>query len=266
MCEERAYLGLGADVERYGLIPEAKILEAATVARRFARIARELGVASLDVIVTAPGRRATNGRVLMMALARATGRPVRILSAQEEGRLAFAGAVVQAEGIQGTVAVCDVGGGSTEILVGTARGKPIWCRSLELGSIHLTERFVPGDPPGKSAVAALRAEVEQSLAGTEPPASRAALATGGSARALRKLVGRTLGEEELVEAMRILRRRPGAQISRMFAIDPLRARTLLAGAVVLAEVQQLLGVPLTVARGGLREGAALELRSELAAA
>jgi exopolyphosphatase/guanosine-5'-triphosphate,3'-diphosphate pyrophosphatase len=264
--EERAYLGLGAVVEREGRVPEEKIAQAADVARGFSRIARSLDADNVEVIVTAPGRLSDNADVLIAALACSTGWPVRILSADEEGRLAFAGALARADDLPESVAVCDVGGGSTEILVGTRRAGPVWGRSFELGSIRLTQRFFAEDPPDKRGVAALRAEVERRLVGMVPPLPQAALATGGSARGLRKLVGRTLGGEELAEAIRILRRRPAARIAATFELDLLRARTLAAGAIVLAEAQRRLAVPFQVARGGLREGAALELLAEAAAA
>jgi exopolyphosphatase/guanosine-5'-triphosphate,3'-diphosphate pyrophosphatase len=264
--EERVYLGLGAQVERDRRIPKAQIAETATVARRFARLARELGAVVVEVIVTAPGRRAANGDTLLAALAGATGWPARVLTAEEEGRLAFAGAVSATDAPPGSVAVCDVGGGSTELLVGSSARGPAWCRSFEIGSIALAVRHLHSDPPSKRMVAAVRGEVRRALDGAEPQLPQTALATGGSARALRRLVGNTLGEEELEEAVRMLRRRSSARIAKTFSLDPLRARTLLAGAVVLAEARSKLGVPFSVARAGLREGAANELLAELAAA
>jgi exopolyphosphatase/guanosine-5'-triphosphate,3'-diphosphate pyrophosphatase len=264
--EERAYLGLGADVERKGRVPAKKLAQTASVARSFSLTARSLGAEDGEVIVTAPGRGSENADVLVTALACSTGWPVRILSADEEGRLAFSGALARAPSLAESIAVCDVGGGSTEILVGTREAGPVWGRSLDLGSIRLTERFLGPDPPDKRALAVVRAEVERQLAGAVPPLPQAALATGGSARALRKLVGRVLGHEELEEAIRILRRRPAARIAATFELDLLRARTLAAGAVVLSEAQRRLCVPLQVARGGVREGAALGLLAEAAAA
>ena len=98
------------------------------------------------------------------------------------------------------------------------------------------------------------------------PAVEAALATGGSARSLRKLAGRKLGEPELARAVKTIAREPASRLARDLALDPLRAGTLLGGAIILAEAQRRLGVPLEVARGGLREGAAAALFEELAAA
>jgi exopolyphosphatase/guanosine-5'-triphosphate,3'-diphosphate pyrophosphatase len=264
--EERALLALGQEIERLGRISDLKLRETAERAREYARAARELGCSSIEVIVTAPGRQAENARALVRALDRSTGVPARILSADEEGRLAYEGAVAQASSLPERVAVCDVGGGSTEVVIGTPGAGPSFCRSLDIGSLRLSQRLLDGDPPGKKALAAAREEVRSRFERLEAPRPDAALATGGSARSLRRLVGRVLGEKELAVAVKTISRTTTAQLSRELSLDPVRSRTLLAGAVILAEAQRRLGVPLEVARGGLREGAAAALLSELAAA
>jgi exopolyphosphatase/guanosine-5'-triphosphate,3'-diphosphate pyrophosphatase len=163
--------------------------------------------------------------------------------------------------------VCDVGGGSTELVVGSSSGSVAWCRSLEVGSLQLTRRLFAGDPPGKRAIATARAELETCFEGVAPPRAGAALATGGSARSLRRLTGRRcLGEEELTRATDAIADRRSNQIARKAGLDPIRASTLLAGTLILAEAQRRLGVPLEVARGGLREGAAAVLLSSRIAA
>jgi exopolyphosphatase/pppGpp-phosphohydrolase len=80
------------------------------------------------------------------------------------------------------------------------------------------------------------------------------------------VVGPTLGERELEAALRKLTKRSVHQVSTDFGVDRPRARTLVAGTVILAGVQRLLRIPLQVAQGGLREGAALTLLDEVAAA
>ena len=218
------------------------------------------------MIVTAPGRQSENAASLLEVLQRASGAPVRVLSPEEEGRLAYEGAISQARSLPERVAVCNVGGGSTEVVVGTLTAGPAACRSLEIGSLRLTSRFLDGDPPGKKALAAARREVEAHFDGVDVPATDTALATGGSARSLRKLVGRTLGEEELAVVVKTIAKRTSSRLARDLGLDPIRAGTLLGGALILTEAQRRLGVPLEVARGGLREGAASALLSELAAA
>lgn len=265
--EERALLALGEEIERFGAVSELKLAETAERARSYARKARELGCGSVDVIVTAPGRQSENAAELLGALERATGVAPRVLSAEEEGRLAYEGAVSRARTLPNRVAVCDVGGGSTEIVVGTRTDGLEFCRSLDIGSLRLARRLLRGDPPGRKAIAAARRELGERLSELDAPPADGALATGGSARALRKVVGgRLLGERELAVAERLAAKRSSAELAREFGLDPMRARTLLAGTLILAETQRRLGIPLEVARGGLREGAALSLLAELAAA
>jgi exopolyphosphatase/guanosine-5'-triphosphate,3'-diphosphate pyrophosphatase len=265
---EREHLFLGEDIERTGRISPPRMKRAVGCAGAYAALAREAGVADLAVIVTAPGRQSANGDVLIEQLATATGAHVRLLSADEEGQLAFTGALAAAGSLSGSVAVCDIGGGSTEVVVGTVSGGPAWTRSLDLGAVRLTERFLADDPPRRSELAAAEEEAERCLAGFTPPLPGTALAAGGTARALRKLVGRTLGADELGAALVILSKRPSKRIAKTFDIHPRRARTLAAGATLLLVIERRLGVPLVVSRAGLREGAALELlaRAEAAAA
>jgi exopolyphosphatase / guanosine-5'-triphosphate,3'-diphosphate pyrophosphatase len=263
--EEREHLLLGRAVERDGRLAAARIEEAARCTSAYARLARGLGAREVDVIVTAPGRQAANGDELLRALTEECGARVRLVSADEEGRLVFVGAVAGAGSGAGSVAVCDAGGGSTEVVVGTVRGGPAWTRSYDVGAVRLTERYLAADPPGKRALGRIRREVERQLSGFAPPLPQAALAAGGTARGLRKLVGRTLGPDELAEALRELCRRPSEKAAKAFGLHPHRVRTLPAGTVVLAAVQERLGVPLEVSPAGLREGALLALVAELSA-
>jgi exopolyphosphatase/guanosine-5'-triphosphate,3'-diphosphate pyrophosphatase len=264
--EEREHLFLGEDVERDGRLSADRIAQAARCAKGYARIARGLG-AHLEVIVTAPGRQSANSADLVRALADASGAPVRVLSADEEGRLAFAGAVAGApEPLPATVAVCDIGGGSTELVVGTVDGGPAWTGSIDLGAVRLTRRFLVDDPPGQAQLRAARDDAERHLEGLTPPLPKAALAAGGTARGVRKLVGPTLDEDDLEAALHILGKRSAARVARTFGIHEHRARTLAAGVVILGALQRRLCVPLEVSRAGLREGAVLARFDELAAA
>jgi exopolyphosphatase/guanosine-5'-triphosphate,3'-diphosphate pyrophosphatase len=267
LYREKAMLRLGESVERFGVIPETKLAETAHCVEAFATQARNLGVDRLEVLVTSPGRQAQNGEELLDRLAAASGVPVRLLTSVEEGRLAFVGAARATRGTtRRLIAVCDVGGGSAQIAVGTRRDGPAWVRSIDIGSMRLTSRLLNDDPPGDVAVQKARAEVDRLLEGIVPPLPETALAVGGSARALRSLLGAKLGPEELHEATVILARTPAKEIVELYGIDPQRVRTLAAGAVILGAITERLGVPLRVVRGGVREGAAGELASARAAA
>lgn len=264
--EERTHLGLGEELLRHGRLRRRKLDEVAEVTGEYARIARKLGVRELETVVTAPGRQGDEPSRLLDALGRATAGEVRVVSAEEEGRLAFEGAVARADTGESVVAVCDVGGGSTELVVGTELLGPAWVRSVDLGSLRLTAALLPSDPPAAEEIAAVGAVVHDAFASLEPPRPELALATGGSARAIARIVGREYGPDELERVVELLASRPAAESAKALGLRPDRARTLLAGAAILTEVSRLLDVPFAPSRGGIREGAALRLAARRVAA
>ncbi len=267
ILSRREMLHLGADVELHGSIPKEKLAAAARLVGSYAAAARGAGADELAVLITSPGRQAENGNELLEAIRAAAGCPTRILSAAEEARLGFAGALeVAAPPGRRLVAVVDVGGGSAQVVVGTRRGGPEWLRSIDLGSQRLTSRLLDADPPGRAAIAAARAEAAGYLDDVDAPEPRLALAVGGSARALKRIVGGRLGRTELEHALAQLAELPADEIVRRFEIDADRVGTLAAGAAILAEIQSRLATPLRVVRGGVREGALLELSARRAAA
>ena len=263
--EERAQLGLGEEIERAGRIGEKKLAEAAETAKSHVRRARKLSCTSIAVLVTSPGRQAANGQELVSRLAEATGVSTHVLTAQEEGELAWRGAVTAAANLPETVAVCDVGGGSTQIAVGTGT-RPSWVRSLDIGSLRLTRRAFRNDPPDAEDVARATSIVAAEFDELTPPLPLAAIAVGGTARALRKVVGDDLADETLLLAVRRLSKKSSGKIAKEYGLDETRATTMAAGALILLEIHRRLVVPLQVGRGGVREGAALALLESAEAA
>jgi len=263
----REALGLGAAVEEHGLIPPEKLAETADVVARFVDAAREVGTAALEILVASPGRQAANADDLIEALATASRSPVRVLSAADEGRLAFLGALGSVRvPSRKVVAVVDVGGGSAQVTIGSRRTGPVWVRSIDLGSLRLTRRCLPADPPGLDAAEAARHEVARVLERFAPPLPGRAFAVGGSARAVRRMVGDDLDASSLAEAVRIAATTPAAELVDRWGMNPTRGRTVAGGAIILEALQAMLDTPLEVVRAGLREGALTELGNRLAAA
>jgi exopolyphosphatase / guanosine-5'-triphosphate,3'-diphosphate pyrophosphatase len=263
--EERRQLGLGEDVERFGYISALKCADAVVVAREQARKARKLGCERIEIVVTSPGRQSANSDEFADALVRGTGVRVRILSGEQEAAFAWDGAVAALDDPPESIAVCDVGGGSAQLVVGTLSAGPAWVRSVDLGSLRLTTRLLDGDPPSPEAVEAARDAAEEAFAPVVPPVAQLGLATGGTARALRRVVG-TIDADRIEEAIGELAGMKRAKIVKRYGIPPQRAATLLAGTILLGEAQRRLGVVLGVARGGVREGSALALFRESATA
>jgi exopolyphosphatase / guanosine-5'-triphosphate,3'-diphosphate pyrophosphatase len=264
--EQRVQLGLGEEIERSGEISDEKLTEAQTIARAHVRRAHKLGCDRIDVLVTSPGRQASNGTELVRRISESTGAATRILRPEEEGELAWYGVLAGLGDPSDTVAVCDVGGGSTQVVVGTVPGGPAWARSVDLGSLRLTRRSLATAPPTDGDLEAARREVESAFSELAPPLAGSAYATGGTARALRKVAGSNLDADVLSVAARALARRSRRSIVRTYAVDPARARTVLAGTLILGEIQRRLGLALEIGRGGIREGAALLALEDLAAA
>jgi exopolyphosphatase/guanosine-5'-triphosphate,3'-diphosphate pyrophosphatase len=263
---DRVQLGLGEEIASCGRIPREKIAAAGDAVRAQAKTARRLGARDIEVVVTSPGRQADNADELLETLAQATSASVSVLTAEDEARFAYSGALASASGLPQSVAVCDVGGGSTQIVVGTTSTGPVWARSFELGSLRLTRLLDPSNPPDRSGLERLRADVIAALGDLVCPLPQAALATGGTARALRKLVGSPLGPAAFADAFAVLATTTTRQLVKQYGLSRARARTVAAGAVVLDEARVRLGVPLQVANGGLREGVALSMLASLAAA
>jgi exopolyphosphatase / guanosine-5'-triphosphate,3'-diphosphate pyrophosphatase len=252
---QKLRLALGEEIERHGVVSAVHVAAAAKAVRDMASKARRKRVASLDVFLTAPGRQATNSAELVAALSRAAGVKARVLTKDEEGTLAYRGAILTSGvALPSRVAVCDIGGASTEIAVGEPGGDPDWIESVDLGSVRLTAR-----------AGNMRSEAEDAFAHLEPPAAEAVLVVGGSARAARRLVGAELGETELTEALEIVETTSPREVARRFGVDRARAEILPAGVILLAEVQRRLGVTLHVCSGGIREGAVLASLDALAA-
>jgi exopolyphosphatase/guanosine-5'-triphosphate,3'-diphosphate pyrophosphatase len=252
---QKVRLALGEEIERHGAVSAVHVAAAAKAVRGMAGAARRRRVASLDVFLTAPGRQAANSAELVAALSRSAGVQARVLTKDEEGTLAYRGAVLSTDvPLWSRIAVCDVGGASTEVAVGSPGRDPDWVESVDLGSVRLTART--GD---------MHSEAEDAFSHLDPPEVETALAVGGSARATRRLVGAELGETELAEALRIVETTSPREVARQFGVDRARAVILPAGVILLAEVQRRLGVPLHVCGGGIREGAVLASLDALAA-
>jgi exopolyphosphatase/guanosine-5'-triphosphate,3'-diphosphate pyrophosphatase len=266
LFSERAFTRLGAACGSDGAIAPAKVAEVASVVARQVAIAGELGAQDVRVVATAAVRQAANGPALVTAIERACGASLEILGGEEEARLAFAGAVgMLAEPPGGQLGVVDVGGGSTELVVGTWAAGVTWSVSLPVGSSVVTEADLPTDPPSPAELARLRRKLARVFAGVEVPRPVRAYAVGGSATSLQRLVGGVLERDALARGLQALVTRPAEEIALRLGLHPERARLLPAGLLLLDAASRALQAPLQLAGGGLREGIVLEQLAHLRA-
>ena len=153
----------------------------------------------------------------------------------------------------------DVGGGSSEIAIGDPDGAMTWSESFRIGSGFLADAYLRSDPPSVDELEKLRSHVAGTFEGLRPPSAASAVAVGGTATSLRRLVGAELEHETLERGIRVLSSTPIADVAERFELDPERVRLLPAGILILEAISDLLALPLRIARGGLREGLLLEL-------
>jgi exopolyphosphatase/guanosine-5'-triphosphate,3'-diphosphate pyrophosphatase len=259
----REFTLLGSGAAPDGSIPHPKIVETAEAAAAQVDAALRLGVRLITVVGTAVLRSAPNADELAAEIERLTGFPLRVLSEAAEAELSFLGAtsVCGFDSADGPVAVADVGGGSSELAVGTVGEKPTWWHSIGIGSAALARECISGDPPTIEEIGHCRERAARAVAALGPPPVANALAVGGSATSLLALAGERLDIGELERSLDVLAHTSCADVARDHEMDVRRVKLLPAGIAILAAISALLGVPMQVARGGLREGVVLRLAS-----
>ncbi len=260
VMEQRAYTRITKAQSKNGKIDGDKIDEVAEVVQTQVKLAEELGAEVIKIVATAAIRESKNRVKAVKAISKAAGLDVEVLSEQEEGRLAFIGATKSlGHPVEGTVAVVDVGGGSSEVIFGTVAGGVEDVRSFKIGSGSLAEDVLESDPPSASEIRALRDRIGDFFEDVEFDHPDQAVAVGGSATSLRTLVGAVLEYETLERAVRVLSSDEIADVAKRFELDERRVKLLPAGVLILEKISELLGQPLQIGKGGLREGVILEL-------
>jgi exopolyphosphatase/guanosine-5'-triphosphate,3'-diphosphate pyrophosphatase len=265
LLSERAFTRLASSCAAHGEIGPEKVAEVAGVVARQVLLARELGADELRIVATSAVRGAVDAADLTAAVSAACGIALEVISAEDEARLAFAGAIgMLPTPPAGVVGVVDVGGGSTELVAGTAAGGVTWSVSLPLGSSVVTDRDLPSDPPSAEEVARLRAKLAAAFGGLGAPRLQTAYAVGGSASSLQRLVGTDLDHAALARGLHTLVALPAAQVAVALGLHAERARLLPAGLLLLDAASHALDAPLRLAGGGLREGVVLEQLARIA--
>jgi exopolyphosphatase / guanosine-5'-triphosphate,3'-diphosphate pyrophosphatase len=263
VMEQRAYTRIGKGASKNGKLKAEKVAEVAEVVGTQVRLANELGAEVIKVVATAAIREAKNRDKVVKEISESAGVEVDVLSEEGEGRLAFLGATKSlGHPVEGSIAVVDVGGGSSEVVIGTVAGGVRELRSFKIGSGSLAEEYLDGDPPSPAEIRRLREAIDDFFAEEKLERPDQAVAVGGSATSLRTLVGAVLEYETLERAVRVLSSDEIAAVAKRFELDPRRVRLLPAGVLLLEKLSELLAQPLQIGKGGLREGIILDLLAE----
>jgi len=257
-------LGRGVDGAR--MLQPASMERAWEALEDFARKARALGAKVIGVGTSAL-RDATNRDIFVERARRSCDR-FDVISGQREAELTFRGACHQLASSEERVCVVDIGGGSTECVIGSASViEAKW--SLDVGSVRLFERHLKHDPPTHAECDALMRDVLELL--TPLPASLPPIiACAGTATTVagwlrgvpadehHALHGTAFDADTLRDAALRLAMMTTAARAQHAAIEPLRADVLAAGALLLASIAERSDEPVRISTGGLRVGVALE--------
>jgi exopolyphosphatase / guanosine-5'-triphosphate,3'-diphosphate pyrophosphatase len=263
---------LGRGVDLTGQLAAEAIEATCAAVDPYVATLQELGAEKLDAIATSAVRDATNGSAFVAELRERFALSARVLDGDEEARMTYVGATSEHSPEVPTL-VIDIGGGSTELIVGEGR-EAQWHVSLQAGVGRHTERHLVHDPPipvELEAVATdLRGPIETARA--EAPAAEAGIAVAGTPTSLaaiemelvpydpQKIHGHVL---ELPSIQRMLSRLAATPLERRREIPglhPDRAPTIVAGVVILVETMRAFDLDrITVSEHDILYGAAIAL-------
>jgi exopolyphosphatase/guanosine-5'-triphosphate,3'-diphosphate pyrophosphatase len=268
-------LGEGVDAGgRLGDEPQRRVFE---VLERYVAAIEEHGAERAVAVMTSAVRDAANGAAFARAVGERFGLDARTLTGGEEARLTYLGATV-ARADPEPLLVIDIGGGSTELVIGV-RGEVRFHVSTQIGVVRHSERHLASDPPTAEELGALTRAVERELAEAVPARQRAqvaaAVAVAGTATQSAGIdigvqgmdvEGHTLSSERLGAILERLAKLPLAERREVPGLDPDRAPTIVAGVVVLTRALAAFGLDqVEVSERDILWGAALETGRSTAA-
>jgi exopolyphosphatase / guanosine-5'-triphosphate,3'-diphosphate pyrophosphatase len=245
---------LGRGVDLSGRLSAEAIEDACAAVGEYVSTLRELGAESVEAIATSAVRDAENGGAFVAELRERFALSARVLDGEEEARLTYLGATSERAPTEPTVVV-DIGGGSTELIVGTG-AEISFHASLQAGVVRHSERHIASDPPTaveleslatdvrgliEAAVAAgVKARAGIAVAGT--PTSLAAIEMGLEPYDPTRVHGHVLSLPPIQRTLSRLASTPLAQRMEIPGLHPDRAPTIVAGVVILVETMRAFGL------------------------
>jgi exopolyphosphatase/guanosine-5'-triphosphate,3'-diphosphate pyrophosphatase len=167
LVREMRIVRLGQDVDRTGRLADEALVRVFATVDEYAAIVTSHGVDAVRFVATSAVRDASNADVFARGIRDRLGVEPEVVSGDEEAALSYDGATRALDDVPGPVAVLDIGGGSTELILGDGHGQVTAARSLDIGSVRITERLMPSDPPTAREVEAADRVVDEAL-GTLP--------------------------------------------------------------------------------------------------
>jgi exopolyphosphatase/guanosine-5'-triphosphate,3'-diphosphate pyrophosphatase len=270
---------LGAGFYTTRRLQPAAISSTAEAVKEYAHTAKEMGATSLRLIGTSAARDAHNADDLTQAIRESCGLKLEVISGDKEADWVFRGVTSDPKLASVPVLILDVGGGSTEFIVGE-NAVPQFRNSYSLGTVRLLEQLRPGDPPGLRALVACRVWLRDFMKVQVVPLLRPALAacrrpvrlvgTGGTSTLLARIRGQLADfDREKIEATPITLdmirshlesywQMTLADRQKIVGLAPKRADVILTGIAIYEAIMEQLGFSeLTVSTRGLRYWALL---------
>lgn len=261
VLDSSEFVRLGLGVDRNGELKSDRMDAGVAAIEDLAAAARRTAAASLTVVATSAIREASNGPEFVQRVRDETGVQIEIISGEREAELTYTGATLGMS-VEGGVVVCDLGGGSAELIYGTPEGRQ-WDASEPLGSGRLTERFVHGDPPQPSDLLPLTEHVRSVLRSLPGANAGRVVFTGGAASHVALMAGKrgkvvNLSNNELHAVLYMTEQLPSEELQKLYKVRPERARLLAAGSAAVVAIAEFYGGAVIITRQGMREGALLE--------
>lgn len=267
---------LGAGVDRAGRFDPVALTRTTDVLGRFCRRARALGAERIRVGATSAVRDAADRDTYASAVLAAAGSPLEVISGEQEAALSFLGGTSGLDPALGPFAVQDIGGGSTEFVVGRDPGRAEDAISTRMGSVRMTERHLASDPPAAAELVAMRRDIEERLSEVERsvPVRDATtfVAVAGTATTLQAIalglprydpdrIHRSwLAFDEVVEVGERLAAKTDAERAAMPVMAPGRGDVIVAGAAILEATMRRFDVGrVLVSETDILDGLALEM-------
>jgi exopolyphosphatase/guanosine-5'-triphosphate,3'-diphosphate pyrophosphatase len=262
---------LGQGLDASGRLADAAIERSVAICREYGEVMRAHAVDQRVVIGTQALREAANAADFTGPAEALLGAPIEIIAGPREAELAFKAVAATFPELGGTpYVVCDVGGGSTE-LIATDGARVTSEVSVKIGAVRLAERHLKSDPPSADELAAITADIDARLAALTLPTGALVVATAGTATTLAAIeLGLATYDADRVTGLRMSAAAVQAMFDRLVAMTtaarralpgmvPERADVLPAGAAILARVLARIDAPaMLVCDRGIRWGLAHE--------
>jgi exopolyphosphatase/guanosine-5'-triphosphate,3'-diphosphate pyrophosphatase len=267
---------LGRGVDLTGQLSVEAVEAVCGAVSEYVGVYERLGAEFVVPIATSAVRDADNGEMFIAELRERFGMETRLLRGEEEAGLTYLGAAAGRQGGARTL-VIDIGGGSTELILGTGFDVSYF-HSLQIGVVRHSERHIQHDPPAAEELEALAADVHDEIAATtdcqHPLVADVGVAVAGTATSLAAIDleldpydpeqahGHRLPLEAIQRICSRLSAMPLADRERVAGLQPGRAPTIVAGVITLIQVMRAFGLAeIEVSERDILHGVALEARN-----